>query len=48
MRDEQGLESNVELTKLLPMTTKADRIGGFRVCGDSKTKLGPRPEQLVT
>ena len=47
-RDEQRQESNVELTKLFPMTTQAERSGGVRVCDDSKTKSGPKPKQLVT
>ena len=49
-RDEQRLESNVKLPKLFPMTTQveADSSGGLRVCGDSKTKSGPKPKQLVT
>ena len=47
-RDEKRLESNVGLTKLFPMTTRADRSGGLGVCGDSKTKSGPKPKQLVT
>ena len=38
-RDEQRLESNVQLTKLFPMTTQADRSDGLKVCDDSKTKL---------
>ena len=42
-RDEQRLESNDELMKLFPMTTQADRSGGLRMCGDSKTKSGPKP-----
>ena len=37
-RDDQRSESNVELTKLFPMTVQADRNGGVRVFGDSKTK----------
>ena len=47
-RDEQRLESNVELTKQFPMTVQADRNGGLRVCGDAKTKSGPKLKQLVT
>ena len=47
-RDEQRLESNVELMKLFPMTTQVDRSGGLRVCGDSKTKPGPKLKRLVT
>ena len=46
--DEKRLESNDELMKLFPMRTQADRIGGLRVCGDSKTKSGLKPKQLVT
>ena len=46
-RDEQSLESNVKLSKLFPMTTRADRSGGLRVFGDSRTKSGPKPKQLV-
>ena len=46
-RDEERLESDVEPMKLFPMTTQADRIGGLRVCDDSKTKSGPKPKQLV-
>ena len=47
-RDEQGLESNFEQTKIFPMTTQADRSGWLKVCGNSKTKAGPKPKQLVT
>ena len=47
-RDEQGLEINVQLTKLLPMTAQVDRRGGLRVSSNSKTKSGPKPKQLVT
>ena len=47
-RDEQRLESNIELTKQFPMIVQADRNGGLRVCGDSKTKSGPKRKQLVT
>ena len=47
-RDVQELESNVELTKLLFLAIQADRIGGLRVYGDSKTKSGPKPQRLVT
>ena len=47
-RDEQGLKSSVELTKLSPLVTQADANGGIRVCGDSKTNSGPEPKQLVT
>ena len=46
-RDELRLGSNVELTKLFPMTTQADRSGGLRLCVHSKTKSGPKPKQLV-
>ena len=46
--DEQRLASKVKLTKLFPMITQADRSGGLRVWGDSKTKSGPKPKQLVT
>ena len=34
--DEPGMGSNVELTKLLPLTTQADRSGGLRVCTNLK------------
>ena len=47
-RDEQRLESNVKLAKPFTMTTQADRSGGLKVCDDSKTKSGPKPNQLVT
>ena len=47
-RDDQRLESSIELTKQFPMTVQADRNGGLRVCWDSKTKSGPKPKQLVT
>ena len=47
-RDEQRLESNVELTKLFPMTTHAERSDGVNLCDDSKTKSRPKPKQLVT
>ena len=47
-RVEQGLKSNVEITKLSPLATQADANGGLRVCGDSKTKSGPKPKQLAT
>ena len=47
-RDERRLENNVKLTNPFPMTTQADNSGGLRVCGDSKTKSGPKTKQLVT
>ena len=39
-KDEQRLESYVELTKLFRMTTQADRSGGFRGCDDWKQSQG--------
>ena len=47
-RDEQSVDSNIELIKLFLMTTQADRSGGLRVCGNLKTKVRPKPKQLVT
>ena len=46
--DEQRLESNLEVMKLFLMIMQVDRNGGLRVCGDLKTKSGPKPKQLVT
>ena len=39
-RDKQRLEGNFYLTKLLPLTTHAERGGGIGVCGDSKQRHG--------
>ena len=42
-RDIQELESIVELMKLSFLAMQADRSGELRVCGDSKSKSGPKP-----
>lgn len=49
-KEDEGLKSNVELLKLLLLTTQADTNSGLKVWGDLKAtaKPGPKTKQETT